>query len=187
MSARTSVWATTGSALPFASSLNAGPSSKAPRTASAVLRADDDRAGLGGLLEPRGDVHGVAGDERASLPCAAGHDLARVDADPQAEPVSEQLPEAPLHRERRVEGALRVILVRLGNAEHGHDRVARELLDRAARVTDLLGHRVVEALEHDARPLRVLLLSERRRADEIGEQHRGQLALGGLHEAIVTC
>ena len=35
-------------------------------------RADDDLARLGRLLEPRGDVDGVAGDERAALARATG-------------------------------------------------------------------------------------------------------------------
>ena len=91
-----------------------------------------------------------------------------------------------LHRERGVECALGVVLERLGDAEDGHDRVAGELLDRPAGALDLVGHRVVEALEQDARPLGILLLGERRRADEVGEEHSGQLALGGPHVAIVT-
>ena len=41
-------------------------------------RAEQHLARLGCLLEPGGDVHGVARDE---LVGAAGHDLARVDAD----------------------------------------------------------------------------------------------------------
>ena len=76
--------------------------------------------------------------------------------------------------------------VRLGDAEDGHHRVAGDLLDRPP-ARPIRRHRVVEALELDARPLRVLLLAERRRADEVGEDDGGQLPLGGLHAAILTC
>ena len=81
---------------------------------------------------------------------------------------------------------LGVVLERLGNTEHGHHRIAGELLDRPPGASDLVGHGVVEALEQETRALRILLVAERRRADEVGEQHSGQLALGGLHVAIVT-
>jgi hypothetical protein len=148
--------------------------------------ADEDRARLGRLLEPRRDVDGVTGNEGAALAGPPGHDLAGVDADPELEGAAEERGEPALHRERRVQRPLRVVLVRLGDAEDGHDRVAGELLDRAAGVVDLGRHRVVEALELDARPLRILLLPERRRADEVGEDDGGQLPLGGLHVAILT-
>ena len=149
-------------------------------------RADDDRARLARLLEPRGDVDGVAGDERAALARAADDDLARVDADPEREHAVEVGAEPALHRKCGMQRPLGVVLVRLGGAEDRHDRVARELLDRAAGAVDLGGHRIVEALQERPRPLRVLLLAERRRADEVGEEHGGQLPLGGLHAPILT-
>ena len=121
-----------GPPCPSPSTSTAGPSSKAPRTASAVRAPTTISPGLGRLLEPGGDVDGVAGDERAAFARAAGDDLARVDADPKLErPVEERL-EPALHRERGVQRPLGVVLVRLGDAEDGHDRVAGELLDRAA-------------------------------------------------------
>ena len=85
-----------------------------------------------------------------------------------------------------MQGPLGVVLERLGDAEDGHHCVAGELLDRPPGDGDLVGHRVVEALEQDARPLGIFVIAERRRADEVGEQHSGQLALGGPHPAIVT-
>lgn len=100
-------------------------------------RTDDDRAGLGGLLEPGRNVHRVARDERAALAGTAGHHLFGVDSDPQGELLLEELAEAPLHRERRVQGALRMVLLRLGDAEHGHDGVTGELLDCAAGPAEL--------------------------------------------------
>jgi len=51
---------------------------------------------------------------------------------------------------------------------------------------DLARHRV-EPLQERPRALGVLvLLAERRRADEVGEEHGGQLPLGGLHARILT-
>ena len=186
VSARTSVCATTGSDLPFASTSNAGPSSNAPRTASAVRAPTTTAPGLARLLEPRGHVDGVPGDERAALARTAHDDLARLDADPEREHAVEVGAETALHREGRVQRALGVVLVRLGDAEDGHDRVAGELLDRAAGAADLVRHRVVEPLQQHTRALRVLLFPERRRADEVGEEHGGQLPLGGLHAPILT-
>ena len=116
----------------------------------------------------------------------ADDDLARVDADPQREHAVEVSAETALHRKCRMQRPLGVVLVRLGNAEDRHHRVARELLDRAAGAADLVRHRVVEPLQQHPRPLGVLLLAERRRADEVGEEHGGQLPLGGLHAPILT-
>ncbi len=56
------------------------------------LGADEHLAGCRGLLEARGDVDGVAGDERLAL--AADDDFAGVDADPRLEPVLRRSPPA---------------------------------------------------------------------------------------------
>ena len=80
------------------------------------------------------------------------------------------------HRQRRVQRALGVILQRGGRAERGHDRIAGELLDRPAGALDLRRHRVVEAVEDDARPLGILL-AELGRADEVGEEDGRELPL----------
>ena len=85
--------------------------------------------------------------------------------------------EPPLHRERRVERTLRVILLCRGRTEGCHDRVADELLDRPAGVVDLGRHRVVEAVEEGARALRVLRVRELGRADEVGEENGRELPL----------
>ncbi len=149
--------------------------------------ADDGRTGLCRLLEPGSNVDRVAGDEGAALARLPCDDLTGVHTDAKLEPPVEHRLEALLHGERGVECPLGVVLERLRDAEDSHDRVAGELLDRPPGAVDLVGHRVVEALEQDARPLRILLLGERSRADEVGEHHSGQLALGGPHVAIVTC
>ncbi len=71
------------------------------------LGADQDLAGARRLLETRGDVDRVAGDERLAL--AADDDLARVDADPRLEAV---LGDRRAHLRRRANRAQRVVLVR---------------------------------------------------------------------------
>ena len=119
--------------------------------------AGQDLAGAGSRLEALRDVHSVAGDERAALARAPDEDIARVDPDPEREPVAEELVETSLHRESSVERTLRVILERERGTESGHHRIADELLDRPAGAFDLRRHRVVEAVEESARPLGILL------------------------------
>ena len=141
-------------------------------------------ARLGRLLEPIGDVHGVTRDERASLASRADDDVARVDSDAKLERAGEQLAHPLLHRERRVQRALGVILERGRRAEHRHHRIAGELLDRAAGELDLGAHRVVEPLELYPHALRIAVTGERGRPDEVGEQDGDELALfPGAHEA----
>ena len=80
-------------------------------------------------------------------------------------------------RERRPHGARRIVLVRPRDAEGRHHRVAGELLDRAAVQLDA-PRRPVEVLVH-APPddLRIGRRDQRRRIDEIDEQHARKLAL----------
>src|SRR6266508_5380995 len=94
------------------------------------LRPDEDLAGLRGLLQAGGDVDGVAGGEAL---LGAGDDLSGVDADAGLNP---QLGEGVAHLHRCSDRAQGVVLVHLGHAEDGHDRVADELLDRAAVALD---------------------------------------------------
>ena len=76
--------------------------------------------------------------------------------------------------------ALDVVFLGDRYAERRHHRVAGELLDRAAGAGHFFSHRVVEPVEHRPRLLGVLGAAELRRADEIGEEHRRELALGVL-------
>src|SRR6266542_2403432 len=108
--------------------------------------ADEDLARAGGLLQPRADVDGVAGHERAALTGPPDDDAAGVDPDAKGETIAEQLREAPLHRERDMERALGVVFVRRRSAERSHHRVTDELLDRAARPLDLGRHRQILSL-----------------------------------------
>ena len=94
--------------------------------------ADQDLARRCGLLESGCDVDGIARDERLAL---AGHDLARVHAGAERERDRQLVAERrqPLADLRHgTDGPQRVVLVRDGDAEHRHRRVADELLHRAA-------------------------------------------------------
>jgi len=134
-------------------------------------------AWLGRLLEASSDVHGIAGDEGTALARGTDDHFARVQADAHGQISVERVQKASLHRERGMQRPLRVILVRSRGSEDRHHRVSRELLDRAARALDLLRHRVVEAFEPYANALGILIPGERRRADEVGEENRDELAL----------
>ena len=93
------------------------------------------------------------------------------------------LAEAIAQMERRVTGALGVILVRDRRAEQRHDPVAGELVDEALEALDPIREDLEEAV-HDLRPrFRVELLRQLHRAFHVGEQHGDLLALafeGGL-------
>ena len=78
--------------------------------------------------------------------------------------------------ECRTNGALGVVLASDRRAPHGHDRVADELLDRAAVAADHLAGKLEVARQELAGLLRVPALGQRREADEVGEQDRDEAA-----------
>ncbi len=104
-------------------------------------------------------------------------DLARVDTDAHLEIAREEVPEPLLHRQRRVQRTLGVILECDGCAENRHHRVSGELLDGPARQLDLLAHCGVEALELRADALGIAFAGVRGRPDEVGEENRDELSL----------
>ena len=133
--------------------------------------AEQNLARFRELLEAGGDVDGLAGRERGVA--GAGHDLAGLDADPSLEL---ELVDALEDLERSADGALRVVLVRLRNAEGGHHGVARELLDRTAVALDAARDAVEELRHAPAYDFRVARRDERRRVDEVDEQDRGEFS-----------
>src|SRR5207247_355914 len=139
--------------------------------------AEQDLSRLGKLLEARCDVDRLAGRERRVA--GAGHDLSGLDSDAGAQ--LEAL-NAVEDLERGANRALRVVLVRLGHAERGHDGVAGELLDRPAVGLDAARHLVEEPRDTATHDLRVARGDERRGVDEVDEQDRGEFA---LHPSIV--
>ena len=79
------------------------------------------------------------------------------------------------HLDRRPAGAERVVLVRHRHAEHRHHRVADELLHRAAVRLDDPPHPLEVTRQERLQRLRIDRLAERRRADDVAEQHRHDL------------
>jgi hypothetical protein len=89
-----------------------------------------------------------------------GHNLARVDADAGLErrPVDAakllaQLGQRLAHLRRHPHRSQRVVLAQQRDAEHGHDRVAHELLDGPAVALDRLLHQLEVAEQHPAQAL----------------------------------
>jgi hypothetical protein len=79
--------------------------------------------------------------------------------------------------EPRPHRPLGVVLVRHRSAAHGHDRVADELLDRAAVPLDLLPHTRVVRTDSRAHVLWVLLFRGGGEADQVAEQDAHELPL----------
>ena len=135
--------------------------------------ADEDLPRLGDLLEPSGDVHGVAGhDEVGARLVAARHDLAGVDPDPDRQPLAERrvLAHGVPQLQRGVDRPPRVVVVGDRQPEDRHRGVADELLERAGVPLHDPAREIVEAREQASQVLRVERLAERGRADDIGEQ-----------------
>ena len=141
--------------------------------------ADEDAVDRRVRLEPRSGVDDVARDHALALlrPRAERDErLARVDADTELE--LGLLVEDPVaDGERRADGALGVVLVRDRGAEDRHHGVADELLDRAAEALELVAEPSVVRAEQRAHLLGIHLLGARGEADEVGEEHRHDLAL----------
>ena len=123
--------------MPFASTVTRLPELERAAHGGDRSLADEDLARLGGLLEPRGDVDGVAADERAALARPAGDHLACVHSDAERQLVPEDGLEPPLHRQRGVQRALGVVLERLRRSEGSHHRIPGELLDGSSGALDL--------------------------------------------------
>jgi hypothetical protein len=169
-------------------SSSGGRSSASTAWRTRVVRrlADEDLPRSGCALEPRGGVARVAGDEvavpgEASARHRPGCDArARVDLEPAAFlQVGVHSLEAIAHRQGGPACPERVVLVRLGHSEDGHERITDELLHPAAVLVDDRLHRLVVGRHHVREDLRIDARAERRRADDVGEEHRH-----GLPEAV---
>jgi hypothetical protein len=122
------------------------------------------------LLQARGHVDGIAGDERVPR---ASHHLAGVDAD--ARPQAELL-NCLAQLQRRPHGPQGVILVQPGDAEDGHDRITDELLHGCA-VSLQCRARVLEVARlQPAEGLGVEALAPARVAGQVAEDHGDDLA-----------
>ena len=114
----------------------------------------------------------------------ADDDLAGVEAHAHREAEAVRAPqlvgvalELVAQMQRRVAGALRVVLVRDRRAEQRHDAVAGVLVDRALEAVHAVGEDREEALQDPVPLLGVELLGQLHRALHVGEQHRDLLAL----------
>ena len=90
--------------------------------------------------------------------------------------------------ERGPNGALGVVLVRDRRAEERHDRVADELLDRAAEALELRAQALVVRAEQRLDVLGIELLGARREADEVAEDDGDDFTLAALarHQAVFS-
>ena len=142
---------------------------------------EEDLARPGVLLEPGREVHRRPHHERlARAPIARDHGPCR-DARADREPHVPSLAEVGVrgvdhasHVPRRADGAQGVVLVRSGEAEDGHDRVADELLDVAAVTTHGGPCRPVVVAHHAMERFGVDPMRQVRGAGEIDEQDRHQ-------------
>ena len=155
--------------------------------------ADQDLTGLSSLLEALADHERLARDERVPGTRITCHDLARVDADPHLQPCVTVEP--AYHRRdplaqlnRGADCAESVVLPYHRYAEHRHHLVPDELLHGTAVPLDYLGGKVEEPRHHASQRLGIKPACERRRGDDIAEDHRHRLAgrrrhLGGRRSA----
>ena len=137
-----------------------------------------------GSLQSRRGVDDVPGDDPlALLGARAERDDRLAGRDPHADLEREigiggvEVPDRVQDAQRRAHGALRVVLVCHGRAEHGHHGVADELLHRAAVALDLAPEQRV--VRPDACPHVLGIRTRRglREPDEIAEEHADDLAL----------
>ena len=123
-----------------------------------------------GLLQPRGHVDRVTGRETFLGP---GYDLAAGQPDPGLEAEPRQ---RVSHFCRSPNGAQRVVLVEHWYPEHGHHRIADELLHRPAVALDDRLHPLEVTRQQPTKRLGIERLPKRSRAGHVTEQDRDRLA-----------
>ena len=139
-------------------------------------------AGPGRLLQARGEVGGVthrgvvhpqvvadlAHDHRAGMQPDSHLQVASALALQLAIVVAQRA----LHRERRVDGAARAVLVGDGGAEQRHHPVPGVLVDGALEAVDLRGDELEAPVDDPVHVLRIELLGHGGEARDVGEEHR---------------
>jgi len=147
------------------------------------LLADEDSVRWGGRLDTGGRVEDVPGGRPFALARARAEHHERLagmdpDADVQVEPLvlGVQLGDRLLDREPGADGALGVVLVGLRRAEERQDRIAAELLERAAVALELGPYPCVVRSDERLDVLGVELLGSCCRADEVDEDRRDDLS-----------
>ena len=144
---------------------------------------DEDRARLGGALDPRGDIRRVAEHFAGRV----DYHLPGIKADPRrklrgafAGVSGVDFDKRALDRERSAHGALAVVLLRLRIAEQRHQPIA-ELFQHVAAERGHGGRGGVEVTAHQIAPvLGIELRREARRAHEVAKHDRDRTALGDI-------
>jgi hypothetical protein len=139
-----------------------------------------DRPGLGGLLQPRSEGDGVAGDAEVVARRTRGERLARAHADTKLERLRRlarvvPAPEALDHPARGAHGAHGVVLVNRRYPEDGHDRLPGEPLDRSAFGLDLHRHGAEEVGQQVANVFGVPRRPPRIGLDDVGDEDGHEL------------
>ncbi len=155
---------------------------EAMREAPGRFLADRDRAGRGNRLQARGNVGRVPeGDGLVIHRTDDSHrGRAGVDADADVEAldppglldVARVLPYDLHDPQRRAGGSLGVVFVGRRHAEVRADAVAHVRLNRPSVLVDRATHLIHALADQRLRLLRRQLLGQRRRSDDVGEQHR---------------
>ncbi len=119
------------------------------------------------------------------------HDVAGVDAHPHGErhavaraELGVQRIERVAHRQRGSDGEVGILLARATQPEHGHDGIADELLDHAAVGLDQRVPSCEVLVDERADVFRVERPRQHGEVDEVGEQHRDELALLALEPGL---
>ena len=163
-----------GSLLPLTVSGSTRSASTLPCTSSKGRVSDEDLARRGRLLEARRDIDRVASGQpfgRASDDCAGVDPDARQEA---------KLRQRVAHLDCGSHRPERIVLVHVRHAEDGHDRIADELLDRAAvRLDDAL-HALEVARELGAQRLGIGRLRQGGGAGDVAEDDGDRLTLLAL-------
>jgi hypothetical protein len=151
------------------------------------LGRDHDRAGIGDLLHPRGQVRSLShrGVVHVEIAADGAHDdLPGVQPDTdldhgrvRASYVFRVLLHAFLHPDRRIAGPHGVVLMGERRAEQRHDPVAHHLVDRALIAVDGLHHPFEHRIEEFAGLLGIAISEQLHGALEVGEEHGHLLAL----------
>ncbi|MNX73921.1 hypothetical protein D3C86_1053380 [compost metagenome] len=140
------------------------------------------------LPRPRGPFHLLSEVDRlahdrvvALLGAAdrAGDDQAGMDPDADLEDDARvrlqllgELARRPLHLACGADRPLRIVLVRDGGPEEGHDRVPDVLVDHPAKAVDGLGEHLEEAVDDLGDGFGVELLAHGGETGDVGEKHR---------------
>ena len=139
---------------------------------------------LARAFEPGGEVHAVADDRVVhALPAAdvPGDHGVGVEADSHVEhrvaapaPLDVPLTEALDHGDGGSQRPILVVVAWHGQAEHGHDRVADELVEHAPLVEDALDHPLEVVVEQRHRGVGAEALGQRCELPDVAEEDRGE-------------